>query len=1452
MPPRRRPSRQGRPDAPGAAGTGIEFWVEESSGRWCEQVKDAPAKGPWTINRLINEGVLSSLARHLANGHQIRLVLSTPATALDALASRARAAKTLEEYREILSQEQAAEFERVAVAWAADEEVAWEYLRRVHVEHLPLEQLRRLVHLTYERLVQGDPDVAVGFLRGWLNEVLHQTLTAPMVWGELQAKGFSRRLLAGDPDTLAALKATVDRHRRRIDAVRPALGTVHQPHTARLVDRLVSESARQVLVLHGRAGSGKSTVAADAVRELTEAGWFAAALGMDVADTRAQTAVTLGRAFDLVGSPVVLLDGVADGSPAVLLVDQLDAVSTYSGRMPDSYDGVAELLEQAASLPNIWVVLVVRTVDLAADPRLQSLLSDVARVETLEVGDLELEDVQAALRASGVDPAALTGATLQLLRVPLHLAVFGKLSRASQSVPYRTLPDLYQEFTDEVRRDIERRVGSLDWTGITGALVRWMSDREALHAPEAVLDAAPRQQVGALTSRGVLTTGDGRVGFFHETYFDFLFARAFVGQGRDLHDFLVDSGQHLFRRAQTRQVLEYLAAHDRHEFRTVVAQLLTSDAVRTHLQDVVVTVLRQLDAHADDWRAVEPLAFGDTRLGSRLIALLATPRWFDAADAAGRWEALLADASTAELCAHQLVLAALDRPERVEQLVRPHIGTTKEWRQRLRTLVGWSLTPSLADLGVELIERGELDDDLGTGASGGDFWSIVYGLLEEHPATAARLIGAHLRRSLVRAGARTGGDPFASGCISTSSSSGESVIKTVAAAAPSAFVRELLPFVVDVAESTAVAAHPGDLRSSARWRWRHLGTDHGVDGALFTALESALGLLARKCPRQAAAWVQVLAETDVEQLRFLACRTYSAAEAGNDAIDWLVADQRNLELGWSDSPRWASRELVEVATRHCDDEHLEALTELLLDHQPDWERTAAGLRARGRAQYDLLSAVEPSRRSDAVRRRLGELGRKFPDWPPAPPRAVTAHFVGPPIPSGAAPRMTDEHWTRAVRKYRSDGTDWSRGDLPVGGAAQLAQLMGTQAEAQPERFARLALTLDADTHPAYLSRVIEVVAGKVPVPLLAELCSHARRVAGQAVGRAVCDAVETVGTDADDTLLGLLEKCATDDDPDREAARTPAGSGQYYYGGDLLTAGLNSTRGVAARTLAHLLFARPEHAERLTPTVAALAVDPILAVRTWAAEAVIALMNSRPRVGLDIAAGLFRVDDADVFDSSTASRLLRIALIREPQTFAPHLRRALQGPESVAERAGQVWAVAFVHDLLTPPVPTSLPDLSVAARRGAAAAFAEDPTVAPGQLVHLFDDDDPKVREAAATAVRAVPDVDPSNVQMLVASFISSAAFEEHFDDLFYALERSTQLLPEAAVEACQRAVEIARQDPGDRGTRRATMSRDVTSVVLRLYRQGDAAIRARCLDVIDQLTQMSAYGLEAALAAER
>ncbi|MFD3908328.1 hypothetical protein ACFXOL_14215 [Streptomyces californicus] len=1438
-----------RLEPPGPAGAGIEFELEADDGTWCEQVKDVPSKGPWTLNAAGK--ILKAVTEHLAGGKKVRLVLSTGAPELHDLSMRARGADTLAEFEGMITKAQAPQFVQVLENWSDNgvpvgREVGWRYLQAVYVEHIPPEALRRLVVSEYELLFVGDPEVIVRQLSGYLDEHLHQRLTGSQIRRHLlTVPGVRPRLLAGDTGTLTALAGTVDRFVRRVRRDKPAFGMAARPHVEQLYERLVAEDGPQVVVCEGSAGLGKSAVVTEVLVRLTEQGWPAAAVRMDGADAGVQTAKDLGVRMTLPDSPAVLLAGVADEAPALLVIDQLDAVSTYNGRMSDAYEAVEDVLAQLVVAPNVKVLLVARTIDIDNDRRLSDLVADRVRTVRFPLSVLDVEQVRAVLSASGTDPDGLGPVTLELLRTPLHLSVFSRLSSSARAASYRTLQELYARYTDERREEIERQAAALDWRGITGTLCASMSERETLQVPMALLDGFARQHIKVLESHGVLVRDGEQIGFFHETYFDFLFARSFISTGQDIHDFLANSGQYLFRRAQTRQILEHLAGTDPGRFRTAVARLLGSDRIRPHLHDVIIAVLGQLDAVLPDWKAIEPLAWGQAPVAGKVRGLLALPRWFDAADHDQRWERWLGTPQTADAAFPELLAVARHRPERVAELVRPYVGTTPQWRRRLVGLIEWALTPDLVDLAVDLIDRGYADEARGPIAVNSDFWSLLYGLSETHPAPAARLVGAYLRRHLTRARADGSGDPFASEHLSTNSQVADTVLSRIAQAEPETYVDQVLAFVIDVATASS-AGHTGSHDLGGRWAYRFVG-GHGVDAALLAALDTALRSLAGRAPAAAADALRQLTATPVQELRFLACRLHTVLGRPDEAIAWLLTDERNLRLGWVDSARWASRELIKTMTPHCTDEMLDRLTAVLLGYYPAWERRRqkGHPSAWGWTQYELLSAICPSRRCAAVRRRLSEWERKFPGQVPSPPEPVRAEFVGSPISDHAARHMTDDQWHRALDKYAHPQPErfWHR----RGGVHELARTLGSCAQQQPDRFTDFAFTLNPGSPAAYLCAIVEAVTPHLDADHWERLALHTHQTLGSEAAPTICRALQATPQNFTPALLPALDGYTTDPHPEGDVRDADTHGTRT----DLLTAGMNATRGQAALTVAALLFHGSEHLRALTPLVTRLANDPVLAVRVCAAQAVLALMNHDPQIALDTAEQLLNHQDANVYNASTTQRLLINTLIREPSRFAAHLARALQGPGDTAELAGQSWAVATIQGCLTPDLPNSTNALNALARRGAASVFADNIDHYP-HLLPLFNDDDADVRKNASQGMRQVFDLFPAQADELVRAFLDSKAFPDHLEHLAYALYDHAGPLPTVAIDACERIVQHAGRELGDLRTHRAADGHHLVSAILRLYRQSRQAERIRCLDVIDRLSQAGAYGLTAALENER
>lgn len=104
-----------------------------------------------------------------------------------------------------------------------------------------------------------------------------------------------------------------------------------------------------------------------------------------------------------------------------------------------------------------------------------------------------------------------------------------------------------------------------------------------------------------------------------------------------------------------------------------------------------------------------------------------------------------------------------------------------------------------------------------------------------------------------------------------------------------------------------------------------------------------------------------------------------------------------------------------------------------------------------------------------------------------------------------------------------------------------------------------------------------------------------------------------------------------------------------------------------------------------------------MAVRTCAAEGVIALLNHEPDTALVLAENLLDAP-IDVLDARSTERLLTYCILRAPERFSGHLLLAIEGPGAVAERGGRIWAVADYRGAIMEPVQVSVKELPGSAR----------------------------------------------------------------------------------------------------------------------------------------------------------
>jgi len=601
----------------GERGTGSEFTLEtRQHGEEAHQVKRKDGtKNGWTPRRLNNEEVqvLQGARHHVEHGRRFHFVSTIPAPKMDALASYARRSANLQSFKtDWLTKELEPEFTYLSSNEVyGSQAVAWQILRGIWTHCQDEDGLDRMNEVLADVYLDGAPPAAATLSLGRL---AHRNLGVRLDVAAIEERLSEYELRRLQPSvsatvkqsvatTLASWKASIERA-----LLHPAIPRVE---VAELVDA-VRSGPRQVTMVVGAAGTGKSAVLYQSVQELEREHWQVLGLRLDRL-TGFSSTTQLGEHIGLGRSPVAALAAAAGQNPCLLVVDQLDAVSLASGRMPQGFDTVADLFQEAAAFPQMRVLLACRTFDADNDDRIRRLVVE-EQASRMDVRLLADEQVNAAVQAMGINAALLSPRQRSLLALPLNLVLLSAIADQPNALSFTSTNGLLAGYWERKRRDCaSRRQPAPRFAAVIGALANTMSERQQLTARASVLDAADLAgDAEVLASEHVLVRDGERYAFFHEAFFDYAFARLWVERDQPLVDFLLADDQELFRRAQVRQILMYIRDDEPNRFVREVEAVLAHPDIRFHIKAAVLAVVRALaDPSTAEWQMMERMVKHD-------------------------------------------------------------------------------------------------------------------------------------------------------------------------------------------------------------------------------------------------------------------------------------------------------------------------------------------------------------------------------------------------------------------------------------------------------------------------------------------------------------------------------------------------------------------------------------------------------------------------------------------------------------------------------------------------------------------------------------------------------------------------------------------------------------------------------------------------------------------------
>lgn len=1476
---------------------GFEFAIGRGKITEWHQTKMNSPSGNWTINALKKEGVLKAFSNRLSVGENAHCFFVSQDNAKDfrTLTEKARTANSHDQYAEILSKVQNDSFQQLKKEWQQLDEVVFSWLKRSYVEIIPERELDSLNESYGDLYFHEGGKSAFPNLREILENHFNKTLTVNAARNAIKIQGTLKlKEWAFDPTIQQRLNDETEVYFQTYTPFGAGGETISRGQTTTLVDEILKSDGPELVLLTGVAGSGKSGVVRAAIDQLRKLQVPHLAFRVDhylSCGTREELGKKLTGREE---SPVSTLKGTFPTKPSILFIDQVDAVSEVSGRDGQVREVIFRMITDGHNFGNVKIVVGCRTFDLDSDPRLKSL-KEANRTTQIDVPLLDWEaDVEPLLKNKGVDVSVLNEPQRQLLRLPINLAVFLEIDDPEFSFHSRS--NLHEKLIEKKQRTITKE-RKPPWSLVQSltAMCDWMSKRQKLSAPVAVLDVYPNA-IDILTSEGLIISSRGQVNFFHESFFDHIYARAFLNQDMSLFDLLTATEQYLFRRTQVRQILEALRQNDINRYLRELTSVLFSNDIRFHIKTAICQWLNSIDKPSE--QEFEIISRFDKRSGKFhqffRSSVLSTHAWFDLLNEKGwiRKQIDGEDKKRTEEVLWWLSKIAGERPAEIASLLRSWWSIDTERAERLLDWFGFVRRNKPDDDLLQLCEDiiNSQPSHLFKDSSSGRITMLLHTWGEKIPDQCGRILYSLFEAWFVL---NPGRNPFERDelkAIETHS------LEMLAKKAPQAFLQGTTDAIVHSIDMVISEGEKGKSWYNFNYR-TYSGHRFGFDEFL-GIYRSALKNVVQETPETAITYLEKLDPHKHQCLMHLHLEAIQANPTylGN-RLHTLVTNEMTFDAGWNGADWLSFAHACHEAFPHIDSGEKKVVEQAILNHTPEinlairvlrkikqngetdpfWTKKSViyDLNRSGYKQWCILETIGEDLLSSVALSRLHQLRRKFPRTKIAKPNHMEIDEVGPPIKRAKCEKMKDKHWLSAIERYDNEKDRRHGHNFIVGGARELARELQEATQKDPTRFSNLSLKIPDIANPSYIEHILWglAVTEVASDESLAQAVKRAHQYPGKPFGIDIARLVEKhPHITADSEILEILiwyslngeANESIDSDEQNVERETITIDTLIQRGGRLHIRGINGARGNAWEALGSVLWQVPEAESRVWEAIEiALEKETLISIRCCMMKPLMPLFNMDKKRFSDSIRRLIILPDGALhqYDALCLSPLIthtgiyffRFIFHWLPELAGGLVTKLLQSRDETKELIGAwlVFCESFRNNAYVNKA-DKLASVSVDHRRlladvtGNVINWAENRHRAEALLKEFFFNEDVQVRKHAANAFRNVQAKEVELFRELATVFLKSPAFVDNGFAVLRMLEEATCDVLDLVVEATQQIItDIV--EKGNQHGQRGTDVHQLQDLLKREYASSETNPEARkkILDMIDLMLSHEIYGVD-------
>ena len=366
---------------------------------------------------------------------------------------------------------------------------------------------------------------------------------------------------------------------------------IAMPEIEQITDFINSENYDDnLLVLTGKAGIGKTAILSKIQSTLQDNNNVYLSIKSDQFEIDSKESLS---SFFGVTDILLAIKKLTRKEKVIVLIDQLDALSLSMSSNKKVINIILEFIEQLKYILNVKVIVSIREYDLKNDPLFKSL----DNTNIIDTKLLNFDYVSNKLRSFVKESAKLNNTLIELLRTPLHLSIFIELYPKDNScISIKTLQDLYNKFWEQKIQD-----RNLDKTLrqntilLLKSIVNKMNDLNKIEVPKLYFEDDFKDEVSFLLSRNILKEENKKISFFHQTFYDYVFARDFVQKDISLYKYILTTNQDLNIREQFKQIVQFLRGTDEDKYLLEIENILYSDDIRFHLKLLLINCLGSLE-----------------------------------------------------------------------------------------------------------------------------------------------------------------------------------------------------------------------------------------------------------------------------------------------------------------------------------------------------------------------------------------------------------------------------------------------------------------------------------------------------------------------------------------------------------------------------------------------------------------------------------------------------------------------------------------------------------------------------------------------------------------------------------------------------------------------------------------------------------------------------------------